>query len=56
VKNPKLLAEAEKSQRYIIYRGPTAAQQAIERVINAPTDAQRAEIKDIVLNRYSGAR
>jgi tripartite-type tricarboxylate transporter receptor subunit TctC len=56
VKDPKLLAEANKSQRYVIYRDPKAAQQAIERVINAPTPAQRAEIKDIVLNRYSGKR
>ena len=56
VKNPKLLAEADKSQRYIIYRDPAAAQQAIERVINAPTPAQRAEIKEIVLQRYSSAR
>jgi tripartite-type tricarboxylate transporter receptor subunit TctC len=54
VKNPKLLAEAEKSQRYIIYRDPKAARQAIELVINAPTPARRTEIKDIVLNRYSG--
>ena len=53
VKDPKLLAEAEKSQRYIIYRDPKAAQQAIERVINAPTAAQRAEIKQIVLHKYS---
>jgi tripartite-type tricarboxylate transporter receptor subunit TctC len=53
VKEPKLLAEAEKSQRYIIYRDPKAAQQAIERVINAPTPAQRAEIKHIVLQKYS---
>ena len=56
VKNPKLLAEAGKSQRYIIYRDPRAAQQAIERVINAPTPAQRAEIKQIVLHKYSSAR
>lgn len=56
VKNPKLLAEAEKSQRYIIYRDPKAAQQAIERVINAPTPAQRAEIKQIVLHKYTPAR
>jgi tripartite-type tricarboxylate transporter receptor subunit TctC len=53
VKDPKLLAEAEKSQRYIIYRDPKGAQQAIERVINAPTAAQRAEIKQIVLHKYS---
>lgn len=56
VKDPKLLAEAEKSQRYIIYRDPKAARQAIERVINAPTAAQRAEIKQIVLHKYAGAR
>jgi putative tricarboxylic transport membrane protein len=56
VKNPKLLAEAEKSQRYIIYRDPKGAQAAIERVINAPSPAQRAEIKEIVLNKYSGTR
>jgi tripartite-type tricarboxylate transporter receptor subunit TctC len=54
VKNPKLLAEADKSQRYIIYRDPKAARQAIERVIDAPSLAQRAEIKQIVLNRYAG--
>jgi putative tricarboxylic transport membrane protein len=56
VKDPKLLAEAGKSQRYIIYRDPKAAQQAIERVINAPTPAQRAEIKQIVLHNYSSVR
>ena len=56
VKDKKLLAEAEKSQRYIVYRDPKAAQQAIERVINAPTPAQRAEIKQIVLHKYAGAR
>jgi tripartite-type tricarboxylate transporter receptor subunit TctC len=56
VKDPKLLAEAEKSQRYVIYRDPKAAQQAIERVIDAPTPAQRAEIKQIVLHKYSAAR
>jgi tripartite-type tricarboxylate transporter receptor subunit TctC len=56
VTNKKLLAETEKSQRYIIYRDPQAARQAIERVINAPSPAQRAEIKDIVLNRYAGSR
>ena len=56
VRNPKLLEEAEKSQRYIDYRDPKAAQQAIERVINAPTPAQRAEIKEIVLHKYSSSR
>ncbi|MCC6888861.1 MAG: hypothetical protein IT536_10025 [Hyphomicrobiales bacterium] len=56
VKEPKLLAEAEKSQRYIIYRDPKAAQAAIERVINAPNDAQRAEIKHIVLKKYASGR
>jgi tripartite-type tricarboxylate transporter receptor subunit TctC len=56
VRNPKLLAEAEKSQRYIIYRDPSAARQAIERVINAPTAAQRAEVKQIVLHKYTGGR
>ncbi len=54
VKEPKLLAEAEKSQRYIDYRDPNAARAAIERVINAPTPAQRAEIKQIVLHKYAG--
>jgi tripartite-type tricarboxylate transporter receptor subunit TctC len=56
VKDPKLLAEAEKSQRYIIYRDPTAARAAIERVINAPSPAQRAEIKQIVLHKYTAGR
>src|SRR5262245_2862819 len=52
VRDPALLAEAEKSQRYIDYRDPAASLAAIERVIKAPTPAQRAEIKHIVLSKY----
>jgi tripartite-type tricarboxylate transporter receptor subunit TctC len=52
VRNPTLLAEAEKTQRYIDYRDPAASLAAIERVIKAPTAAQRAEIKHIVLSKY----
>jgi len=52
VRDPALLAEAEKTQRYIDYRDPAASLAAIERVIKAPTAAQRAEIKHIVLSKY----
>jgi tripartite-type tricarboxylate transporter receptor subunit TctC len=52
VRDPALLAEAEKSQRYIDYRDPAASLAAIDRVIKAPTPAQRAEIKHIVLSKY----
>ena len=52
VRDPALLAEAEKTQRYIDYRDPAASLAAIERVIKAPTTAQRAEIKHIVLSKY----
>ena len=52
VRDPALLAEAEKSQSYIDYRDPAGALAAIERVIKAPTAQQRAEIKHIVLSKY----
>ena len=40
------------TQRYIDYRDPSASLAAIERVIKAPTAAQRTEIKHIVLSKY----
>ena len=53
VKDPKLLTEAKQTNRYIIYRDPNAAQLAIDRVLNAPTPAQRAEIENIILRKYA---
>lgn len=52
VRDPALLAEAEKSQRYLDYRDSAASLAAIARVITAPTPVQRAEIKHIVLSKY----
>jgi hypothetical protein len=47
-----LLAEAEKSQRYIDYRDPTTARPMIDRVINGLSPAQKNELKYIVLSKY----
>jgi tripartite-type tricarboxylate transporter receptor subunit TctC len=53
VQDPKLLAEGERTLRHIIYRNPAETQRAIERVISAPTAAERAELKYIVMEKYS---
>lgn len=50
--NEKLIAEGEKTQRYIAYADPKKARQLVDRAVTDITPEQKKQVQDVVLKKY----